>query len=889
MDGQLYRFAAVDPTFYDHPSRRRAQRKRPLTVDAGLDWDGWLRVEDGTWAHLHPPGIALPDQGWKIHLSATPDHAAQVVDVAARYCHAHGLAFKHLVDHATVAAQLSKDADRGSSAKLVTIYPTDEQDLHAALTDLDTALGHLPSPHILSDLRWHRGPAFVRYGAFSQARLRSEAGHRKYALLAPDGTLVEDRRTPYFAPPAWVTVPDFLQQQWDSLGDGAAPADFPYTVQSALAFSNAGGTYLGTDRQGVPVVLKEGRPFIGYSPDGRDAAQRVRDEHARLTDAAGPGIVPVRELAQVGDHVFLVLEHLGDVTLHSELIRRSPQIRSDSRPGDFVAYRDWAVAICDQVRVALTRLHAAGFTHGDLHPGNVMITPDSRAVLVDLEFSTPVRDDTPMQMGAPGFVPPDGRGGAAADLYALACIELAMFCPLTPLVALDREKIDDLLDHARRLYELPESWAEGIRTVIDPAPQSLRPPSQLGRAAQTALRAWDVDSEAGISEIAVMIGRSLDAAAPDFSRSDRLWPGDPAQFDENGIGLAHGAGGVIHAMREASLDVNPLALSWFRHATEAALAAADTNLGLYDGLAGAAWVHRRSGEHHLADAILHRLRGTPHDELGNDLYAGLPGVGLLFLSEANRDPGLLEDAARIAHTLRQRRAMLPKLTEHTPVTSRGAGLMWGASGTALFALRLFERTRESEYLRLAMDALDDDLLHCRTADDGSLQVDEGWRLMPYLASGSAGIGIVLAQLLLHLAPSEKYATALDGISRAASAPFTVQSGLFTGRSGLMLLHLTLARQGLATAVSRATLDAHAQALKLHAVRHAAGIGFAGDGLLRLSCDLATGSAGVLLALDAYGLLAHASDYPAQETLPLLLPTATVTASADSCAHSLGGR
>ena len=829
-----------------------------------------LHVDDGTWTHRHPAGLVLPDQGWKIHLTTTGEYVAELVTTASRYCHAHQLAFKHLSDQRTVTAQLSKNADRATAAKIVTIYPLDEHSLHQALIDLDAALSHLPAPWILSDLRWNRGPAFVRYGAFTSARLLSSSGRKKHGLRAPDGQLIEDRREAYFAPPSWVALPDFLQEQWDSLGDGATPGGFPYTVQSALAFSNAGGTYLAHDAQGAAVVLKEGRPRIGFTADGRDGAQRIRDEHARLIAAANPRLVAARELVQVNDHVFLALEYLDGTTLNREIVLRSPTIRAGADRRAIETHRLWANDISTQLRSAISSLHAAGVTHGDLHPGNVMITRDNRVVLVDLEFSKPVTDSSPADAGAPGFVAPDGRVGIDADLYALACIELAFFCPLTPLLALAPEKADELVHYAQSAYGLPDDWAQSVADVLRSRTGFTPAPSQLGLAADATLQAWDTDSEAGISQIAVMLGRSLDAAV-DFSRGDRLWPGDPAQFDESGVSLAHGAAGVIHAMREAALDVDPLAISWFRQSTEAALASRTPDLGLYDGLAGAAWVHRRCGEDSLATAIVNRLRETAHEHIGNDLYAGLAGIGLLYLSELDQDPGLLADAARIADTLRTRRESHPTSQTPTAVTSRGAGLMWGATGTALFALRLFEQTGSREHLQLAMDALDEDLLHCRTADDGSLQVDEGRRLLPYLAAGSAGIGIVLAQLIPHLSEPERYSTQLDGIARAASAPFTVQAGLFAGRSGLMLLQLTLARLGRSTPELRASLDEHAKSLRLHAVRHAAGVGFVGDGLLRLSCDLATGSAGALLTLDAYGLLAYAPAYPPQEILPLLLP------------------
>lgn len=869
---QHHRFALADPVFYDLPSRRRSRRTRPLAPPPGLEWGAWRCVDDGTWSFRTPRRLTLPAQGWKIHVSATPATAPEVVRRASAYCHAHELAFKHLPDLGSVLTQIGKDANRSASGKVVTIYPDDSTDLHTTLSDLHAALEHLPGPWILSDLRWQHGPVSVRFGSFETAWLRDDAGRKRHGMRGPGGELVEDRREAAFTPPAWVELPPFLQEQWDRLGDGSAPEGFAYEVVRPLAYSNAGGTYLARDRDGADVVLKEARPRTGLTPDGRDAVTRVREEHARLVALSGPGVVAARELVEVQEHTFLVLEHVEGMPLNRAMVTRTPVIRAAADADDYHAYRGWALRIGAQIDAAVARIHDAGFTHGDLHPGNIIVTPDDRVVLLDFEFSTPAEAYAPVEMGAPGFVPPDGRGGIDADLYALTAVKLALFCPLTPLIPLDPAKLDELLVFARDAFALPEVWVQKVGGVLRPQPLVVRTPSKLAAGADAALRTWDVDSEAGVSELLVMIGRSL-ASAADPSRSDRLWPGDPAQFAEDATGLAHGAAGVIHAMHSCALDVDPLALAWFRDATDASLDKPDADLGFYDGLAGAAWVHRQRGDHARADAILARLQAMDTSAMGLDLYGGISGIGLLFLSESARQPDLLDDAVKLAKILQERRDARPLPESGAPVAvgERGAGLMWGAAGAALFALRLYERTGDARHLALAVSAVDEDLRHCATGDDGSLHVDEGRRLMPYLASGSTGIGVVLAQLLPHVDDTEPYRRALDGIIRAACTPFTIEGGMFEGRAGIIAFHVAMEHLGLATPETRTALFEHASALRLHAIRHATGIGFAGDGLLRQSCDLATGSAGALLALNAYSLLDHGSRPLAPSPLPFLLP------------------
>ncbi len=79
----------------------------------------------------------------------------------------------------------------------------------------------------------------------------------------------------------------------------------------------------------------------------------------------------------------------------------------------------------------------------------------------------------------------------------------------------------------------------------------------------------------------------------------------------------------------------------------------------------------------------------------------------------------------------------------------------------------------------------------------------------------------------------------------------IQSGLFNGRAGLIgYLALTGGRadEGRADRDGAGLLDRHRTLLALHQVPYLGRLAFPGDQLLRLSTDLATGSAGVLLAL-----------------------------------------
>lgn len=244
-----------------------------------------------------------------------------------------------------------------------------------------------------------------------------------------------------------------------------------------------------------------------------------------------------------------------------------------------------------------------------------------------------------------------------------------------------------------------------------------------------------------------MVRAVLVSATPE--RDDRLFPGDIAQFtDGGGLGLAHGAAGVLYALAEAGAARYETGEQWLLDHTDPLPPRMPP--GLYDGLAGVVLALDRLGHHQRALDLAEVLLGEQWQRLSPDLYGGVSGIGLV-LDHSARVTGerLFSDHAVAAAQFLASR--LTAAERRDGPARRRAGLLHGATGWALLFLRLYERTRDRSLLDLAGRAPRLDLARCVPGAGGAVLVDEGWRTMPYLGAGSVGIGAVLDDYLT-LAP-----------------------------------------------------------------------------------------------------------------------------------------
>ncbi|GHC68660.1 class III lanthionine synthetase LanKC [Streptomyces flavofungini] len=834
------RFYRADPDFFEFPERLADASSDRLSAVLREPPRGWRRTEAGWWVRLRPPAARPPGQGWRIHVSVTLPHLERTAEVVREYCVHRGIGCD-LVRSVTAARALADvRADRLTSADLMVLYPADETELAAALRDLTALLAPLPGPYVPGALRHGSGPLYVRHAAAENRRCPA-GGHPSApgdehdlvpALERPDGTLVPEDRRPVFRLPDWVALPEVLRADLEAL---LAPprSPFPYRSVRAVSLTTGDGTYRATDSAtDRPVVLHEARPHAGLDVRGDDAVTRLTRERALLERLAHLDCVPgiVGHHIRAGHH-FLAVEDPEGRSLAEAAAAAFPLTTEDRAQHEAADYTKWALDVADRVGDALDSLKRRGVRLGELHPEHIVLRPDGSVVLTRLRSATDLKDDRPPSVGEEGFTAPVGLRGGAAHTHLLDTLRLWL---LLPVPHRDPATLRVLTETVDELYPVPPEFGA---TLLSRLRQGAGAKGTEAADDAGALAAERPDWPA----LRARLVAGLHAMATP-ERTDRLFPGTP--FGPAGLGgtsFGHGAAGVLYALHQVGEPVPGEYADWL---ADAATRDPDPRPGLYDGLHGVALTLDLLGHRDRALGVLERSRPLDARVVRPDLAGGQAGIALNLLRFARLtgDTALHDGALHIADDL----AAL--VVDGPPVPRAGTpppyGLLHGPAGIALLFLHLYEQGGGARFLELADRALGFDIARCTTGPDGALTLFDGTHHLPYLHGGSGGLAFPLRALLRHR-PAPGRSSALAAVRHTCRALYVRNSGLLRGRAGAIAVLTAMDGPG-----DREAVRTQVRRMAWYAHSYRGQLAFPGFRMLRLSADLATGAAGVLLALDS---------------------------------------
>ncbi|MDA2806285.1 class III lanthionine synthetase LanKC [Nocardiopsis suaedae] len=863
---ERFYFTFADPDFYDDIGRWRCDpgdprftrvRKGPVPLPYA---EGWTRSGTGIWTLCRPEDRPLPDQGWKLHIAVTPDTFEPLLHTVADVCRRWRAPFKFLSRYEYAWLVNAKYAARSGSGKGIAVYPADEHESVALAAELAERTRGTEGPRILSDARVGDTVVHARYGAFVRRYCRDERGRVRQAMTGGDGRPVPDPRTVPFKAPDFVSVPSLFRPPPRSRDGGDR---LPYRIDKALHFSNGGGVYLaseGASGSGRRVVLKEARPYAGLDLVGGDAVRRAAREYEALRALSGlPGFPEVYDRFTWQSHVFTSMEYIRGTTLqewsaanHPYLLRPDPF--APPAPAEAKDYRERIEAVLEQVAQAVEAAWEHGYAIGDLHPGNIMVSPEGEATLIDLEACVPLGEHRPFP-GAPGFsdVRRQGRDG---DEYGLRLLELSCYLPLTPLLRLDPAKLTPFLAAAREMFDLSAEWAERIRRTFvgtgtpDAAPAPDPVPATTGRAAGAPPAAsGHLDGALGFEGWAGQVVEGFRASMSE-ERTDRLFPCDPTGFSLSPVSLATGSAGVLWSLLGTDGVYEPGLVRRIAEWTLAnARGATDRpHCGLYDSELGAGYALWRAGWPDHARWCVDAALAKDRSGCGSGVFGGTAGIFLAVAAMAGGPDPIVEraEAERIGAELADRAhglAARPHSSDGGPGAAHG--LMHGLAGIGLAAHRYGVLADDPSAVDTARELVERELAAYVRCTDGSLQYNEqGRRTLAYLEEGSCGTALAVAELGRRDGWRPRGASVPD-LMRALGPELMVQAGLFRGRAGFLAGLAQLARDGHGASADP-LVRRHADRLGLHELRpNGRGLHYPGSGNFRISGDLRTGGAGVL--------------------------------------------
>lgn len=161
--------------------------------------------------------------------------------------------------------------------------------------------------------------------------------------------------------------------------------------------------------------------------DQRDLAARLRREAISAARLRHPNIALLYEFGQIDGIPFLAMEYVAGPSLR-QLLEAGP-----------ITW-DRALCLLAQIGDALDYAHAMGIVHRDVKPGNILVDPSDRAVLIDFGLAdvtgNSVLTTDGMVLGTPHYMAPeqaDGRGANdRSDQYGLAAVAYELLTGTPP-------------------------------------------------------------------------------------------------------------------------------------------------------------------------------------------------------------------------------------------------------------------------------------------------------------------------------------------------------------------------------------------------------------------------------------------------------------------------
>jgi serine/threonine-protein kinase len=232
----------------------------------------------------------------------------------------------------------------------------------------------------------------------------------------------------------------------------------PYLLRRLVGRGGMGDVYEAEDTvRERTVALKLMSQTLSSDPVFRMRMQREARTAGRLQE---PHVVPIHDFGEID----------GQLYVDMRLIDGSDVATMLSRYGPLSPPR--AVAIVRQIGSALDAAHAAGVTHRDVKPENILVSADDFAYLVDFGIASATSDEKLTQLGTTvgtfKYMAPERFSDSdvtyRADIYALTCV---LYECLTGSPPYQGDQISVMSAHLHHAIPRPSAVRPGIPVAFD--------------------------------------------------------------------------------------------------------------------------------------------------------------------------------------------------------------------------------------------------------------------------------------------------------------------------------------------------------------------------------------------------------------------------------------
>jgi len=530
-------------------------------------------------AHYLMVGALDQSQGWLLHLSVVRSQILVMLEAILPALVHFGVPFKIPVNKETARALLDGDLGNHLVGKVVTIYPTnDEQALSLALA-LIALTKPFDGPEVLTD--FHLGACvYTRYGAFNPVIKAGENGKDIRCIYDIHGTLVQDYYSIPFRYPDGINWPFTQILRYQPI---APPKNLngAFKLTEVLKPDAKGNVYkalrVGRWFRVTWCVIKEAKKNMWSDDQGRNMATRLQWQY-ELHQLFGRqlSLPKVFDFFQENGNTYLAMEYLSGPSLYDKIIALYKN--AAAWPYQSRSIQHQVLRYLLQLLQMIQQFHERRCVHRDITPANFIVDKKDQLRPIDLELAYSIADKTPLppfEVGTHGFMSPQQYAKFTPtltdDVYSIGATMICLFTGFSPL-SFDFANPDNIRA-CLRFFIGNHTVADLITTSISEDPK-LRPSlkeiqgavkryqQHIDQFSSPTNPPLDLDYIRNTAEMAV-----LGLCTPPTVISGDLWYTRARSFDptqgghqyeyEKNPGLADGVAGVLYLLAKAkSLHFN---------------------------------------------------------------------------------------------------------------------------------------------------------------------------------------------------------------------------------------------------------------------------------------------------------------------------------------------